>query len=357
MSDAGCFSVFCGTDAGSEKILKAMHKMPSTKRSYEFFENCMRLGIPFETNTIIGYPNEGPDDLEAALEVVFDAISYGAGGSDASILQPLPGAEVTAEYRKSIEFVGDAGLGTFLPGEAAELARSRLDTFSGFGFLHFQNRTFEYYQTVLRLIRYFGRHYFLTLRYFKVVCGLHYIDVFEPLLGVTEDVLGESIRRLIADLPASQQTFATALYDYESGCEALVDVDIELEIENVYSPSRQRGAGAGYRLLDIAADVVSLFPNGNAREGVSLDCRETTYLVYLSSSGTLVTLQLSPWQRRLWEELELLDTVELDPISEIVASAHGVSASQARAGVENALATFVEIRADLRSIEDRRLPL
>ena len=120
----------------------------------------MRLGIPFETNTIIGYPDETPEDLEAALEVVFDAIAYGAGGSDASILQPLPGAEVTAEYAQSLEFVGDAGLGTFLPSEAAELARSRLEILSGFGFLHYPNRPFEYYQLVLRLIRYFGRHYF-----------------------------------------------------------------------------------------------------------------------------------------------------------------------------------------------------
>ena len=162
MRDAGCFTVFCGTDAGSEKILRAMHKMPSTKRSYELFENCMRLGIPFETNTIIGYPEETPDDLEAALEVIFDAISYGAGGSDASILQPLPGAEVTAEYAQSMEFVGDAGLGTFLPREAAELARSRLEILSGFGFLHYQNRPSSTTKQVLRLVRYFGRHYFLT---------------------------------------------------------------------------------------------------------------------------------------------------------------------------------------------------
>ena len=357
MRAAGCFTVFCGTDAGSEKILKAMHKMPSTKRSYEFFENCMRLGIPFETNTIIGYPEETPDDLEAALEVIFDAISYGAGGSDASILQPLPGAEVTAEYRQSIEFVGDAGLGTFLPREAAELARSRLDVLSGFGFLHFQNRTFEYYQTVLRLIRYFGRHYFLTLRYFKVVSGHRYVDVFERLLGVAEDVLGESIRRLIADLPVDQQTFATALYEYESACEALIDVDVELEIENVYSPHRQRGAGAGYQLLDVAADVVSLFPDGNVREGTSLECRETTYLLYLSSAGSLVTLQLSPWQRQLWEQLELFDTVDVEPISETVAIAYGLSLSQSRAGVEKARAMFADIRADLRSIEGRCLPL
>ena len=69
-----------------------------------------------------------------------------------------------------------------------------------------------------------------------MVCRRRYVDVFERLLGVAEDVLGESIRRLIADLPVDRQTFATALYEYESACEALVDVDVELEIENVYSP-------------------------------------------------------------------------------------------------------------------------
>ena len=107
----------------------------------------------------------------------------------------------------------------------------------------------------------------------------------------------------------------------------------------------------------VAADVVSLFPNGNVREGASLECRDTTYLLYLSSAGSLVTLQLSPWQRQLWEQLELLDTVDVEPISETVAIAYGLSLSQARAGVEKARAMFAEIRADLRSIEGRCLPL
>ena len=211
MRDAGCFSVFCGTDAGSEKILKAMHKMPSTRRSYELFENCMSLGMPFETNTIIGYPDETPDDLESALEVVFDALSYGAGASDVSILQPLPGAEVTLEYQHSLEFVGDAGLGTFLPSEAVELARSHLEILTGFGFLHYRNRPFEYYQQVVRLVRYFGRHYFFTLRYLKVICGRRYVDVFDRLLGTAEDVLAESIRLLVEDLPDDRRVFATGV--------------------------------------------------------------------------------------------------------------------------------------------------
>jgi hypothetical protein len=357
MRDAGCFSVFCGTDAGSEKILRAMHKMPSTKRSYELFENCHRLGIPFETNTIIGYPDESPDDLEAALEVVFDAISYGAGSSDVSILQPLPGAEVTAEYAQSLEFVGDAGLGTFLPPEAEELVRSRLEILSGFGFLHYRNRSFEYYQQVLRLVRYFGRHFFLTLRYFKVVSGRRYVDVLEGLLGVAEEVLAESIRLLTADLPVEQRTFARALHEYESACESLVDVDIELEIENVYSQLSQRGLGPGYTVLDLEADVLSLFPNGNVGEGVSLECTPTTYLIYLSAAGSRVTMQLSAWQREVWEQLELLGFIDVDRISHAVATVHDVSIERARVAVDTARSTFEQVQAELRSVEGRQLPL
>ena len=357
MRDAGCFSVFCGTDAGSEKILKAMHKMPSTRRSYELFENCMSLGMPFETNTIIGYPDETPDDLESALEVVFDALSYGAGTSDVSILQPLPGAEVTLEYQHSLEFVGDAGLGTFLPSEAVELARSHLEILTGFSFLHYRNRPFEYYQQVVRLVRYFGRHYFFMLRYMKVKCGRRYVDVFDRLLGTAEGVLAESIRLLVEDLPDDRRVFGKALYEYESACEALVDVDIDLEIDNVYSPSRQRSLGSGYRLVDVGADVVGLVVSGDARDATSLECRPTTYLIYLSSEGNLVTTQLSPWQRQLWEQLDLVDTVDVDRISATVAATHDVSLSQARAAVEKALVMFAEIRADLRSIESRRLTL
>ena len=357
MRDAGCFSVFCGTDAGSEKILRAMHKMPSTKRSYELFESCMRLGMPFETNTIIGYPEETSVDLEAALEVVFDALSYGAGASDVSILQPLPGAEVTAEYAQSLEFIGDAGLGTFLPSDAVELARSRFEILTGFGFLHYQNRPFEYYQQMVRLVRYFGRHFFLTLRYFKVVCDRRYVDVFEGLLGIAEDVLPESIRRLIDELPADRHAFSKALYEYESACEALVDVDIAGEIDNVYSPLSQRGLGPGYKVVDLAADVVSLFSNGTVSDGALLECRPTTYLIYLSAAESLVTMQLPRWQRDVWEQLALLGTIDVDRISETVAAAHDVPYAEARSAVVAAQSTFEQIQAELRSVEGRKLSL
>ena len=74
-------------------------------------------------------------------------------------------------------------------------------------------------------------------------------------------------------------------------------------------------AGMGYTAADLEADVVSLFPNGNVREGVRWNAGIRPTCIYLSSAGTLVTLQLSPWQRELWEELELLDAVDVDPMS------------------------------------------
>jgi radical SAM family protein len=357
MRDAGCFSVFCGTDAGSEKILRAMHKMPSTKRSYEFFENCRQLSIPFETNTIIGYPEENAEDLEASLEVVFDALSYGAGASDVSILQPLPGAEVTAEYMQSLEFVGDAGLATFLPAEAVALAQSRLEILTGFGFLHYKNRPFEYYQQVMRLVHYFGRHFFLCLRYLKVVCDRRYVDVFEGLLGVDFDLLPESIRLLIAELPGDRRTFGTALFQYESACEALVDVDVELQIQNVYSDLRQRGAGPGYTIVDLSADVMSLFPKGFVRDGFSLKCRPTSYLIYLAADRSLVTVRLPQWQRDVWQQLETLGAVDVDRVSQQVTAANAVPLERARAAVEKVRSMFSEIQAELRSVQGPRVSL
>jgi hypothetical protein len=357
MRIAGCFSVFCGTDAGSEKILRAMRKMPSTKRSYELFENCRQLGIPFETNTIIGYPEETAEDLEASLEVVFDALSYGAGASDVSILQPLPGADVTAEYAQSLGFVGDGGLPTFLPAEAAELARSRLDILTGFGFLHYENRPFEYYQQVLRLVHYFGRHFFLCLRYLKVVGHHRYVDVFEGLLAVDFDLLPESIRLLIADLPPDRRTFGMALFQYESACETLVDVDIGLQLQNVYSDLRRRGSGPGYTIVELPADVMSLFPKGALREGISLECLPTSYLIYLAADRSLVTIRLSKWQRHVWEQLETLGAVDVERLSEAVTSANAVSLEKAQAAVEKARAMFAQIQAELRSVQGQRLSL
>ncbi len=39
-------------------------------------------------------------------------------------------------------------------------------------------------------------------------------------------------------------------------------------------------------MLDLGADVLSLFADGKVRDGASLECLPTTYLIYLSATGS-----------------------------------------------------------------------
>ena len=67
--------------------------------------------------------------------------------------------------------------------------------------------------------------------------------------------------------------------------------------------------------MDLAADVVSLFPNGDREgRGMPLECRPTTYLIYLSAAGSLVTVAAAAdGSAMLWEQLELFGTIDVEP--------------------------------------------
>jgi hypothetical protein len=119
----------------------------------------------------------------------------------------------------------------------------------------------------------------------------------------------------------------------------------------------RRAPGLGYTLVDVEADVVSLFPNRAVEDGALLECRATTYLIYLSPAGSRVTIRLPKWQREIWDELETFDVVDVDRISRALSSDNAVSLDKAQRAVERARSTFAQIRSELRSIEGLRLPL
>ena len=73
-----------------------------TKAAYRFFASCRRAEMAVETNTIIGYPNETREDLEASLEMIFDAAANAATAADISILQPLPGSPIAETHAGSL---------------------------------------------------------------------------------------------------------------------------------------------------------------------------------------------------------------------------------------------------------------
>ncbi|MCX5193619.1 B12-binding domain-containing radical SAM protein [Streptomyces sp. NBC_00249] len=305
MADAGCFNIFCGTDAGSEKILKAMLKMPSTKRTYEFFRSAQEVGIQFETNTIVGYPDESAEDLEKALEVVFDAIAYGAVNSDLSVLQPLPGAEITDEYRAELEPL-ESGLdvmGTFLPSDVRALIKDDLATFTGFTFIRSGNRDYEYYQDVLRLSRYFTRRYYHLLRFLKQGAGHTYVEFIDALLERPAMPIEEALSEILAHMEGVHAQAARALFAYDSMLAEFRGDEVEEELVNVYRRPATVGEKPHFLIADLDVDVVTMVSDPREITWKPELNRPTVVVVYRASEAEVSTLRLTPAQAKVFKAL------------------------------------------------------
>ncbi|MFE5176844.1 B12-binding domain-containing radical SAM protein [Streptomyces sp. NPDC056634] len=305
MADAGCFNIFCGTDAGSEKILKAMLKMPSTKRTYEFFRSAKEVGIQFETNTIVGYPDESAEDLEKALEVVFDAIAYGAVNSDLSVLQPLPGAEITDEYRAELEPL-ESGLdvmGTFLPSDVRALIKDNLATFTGFTFIRSGNRDYEYYQNVLRLSRYFTRRYYHLLRFLKQGAGHTYVAFIDALLERAAMPIEEALAEILAHMDGVHAQAARALFAYDSMLAEFRGDEVEEELVNVYRQPATVEEKPHFLIADFDVDVVTMISDAREITWKPELSRPTVVVVYRASEAEVSTLRLTPAQAKVFKAL------------------------------------------------------
>ncbi|MFI8789501.1 B12-binding domain-containing radical SAM protein [Streptomyces sp. NPDC055105] len=305
MADAGCFNIFCGTDAGSEKILKAMLKMPSTKRTYEFFRSAKEVGIQFETNTIVGYPDESAEDLEKALEVVFDAIAYGAVNSDLSVLQPLPGAEITDEYRTELEPL-ESGLdvmGTFLPSDVRALIKDDLATFTGFTFIRSGNRDYEYYQDVLRLSRYFTRRYYHLLRFLKQGAGHTYVEFIDALLERAAMPIEEALAEILAPMEGVHAQAARALFAYDSMLAEFRGDEVEEELVNVYRRPATVEEKPHFLIADFDVDVVTMISDPREITWKPELSRPTVVVVYRASEAEVSTLRLTPAQAKVFKAL------------------------------------------------------
>ncbi|MFJ4479465.1 B12-binding domain-containing radical SAM protein [Streptomyces xanthochromogenes] len=337
MADAGCFNIFCGTDAGSEKILKAMLKMPSTKRTYEFFRSAQEVGIQFETNTIVGYPDESAEDLEKALEVVFDAIAYGAVNSDLSVLQPLPGAEITDEYRAQLQPL-ESGLdvmGTFLPSDVRALIKDDLATFTGFTFIRSGNRDYEYYQDVLRLSRYFTRRYYHLLRFLKQGAGHTYVEFIDALLERAAMPIEEALVEILARLDGEHAQAARALFAYDSMLAEFRGDEVEEELVNVYRRPATVEEKPHFLIEDFDVDVVTMISDPREITWKPELNRPTVVVVYRANEAEVSTLRLTPAQAKVFKALmprgrdereALLDNIAPGRLREVATAVAGLCA-------------------------------
>lgn len=347
MRAAGCTMIFCGTDSGSPKILKSMAKMTKVDPSYRFFENCRQAGIAFETNAIIGFPEESDTNLEETLDIVFDAVAYGATNSDVSVLQPLPGAQVTKDNSDALTWVGPALGGAFLPPQVLELAERDVDIFTGFAFIRRGNRPFAWYQEVTRLVRYFTRHYFRTVYFLKRRCAISYVSIFEGMAaGGAKTDAGAAFAAVFAglDLPEDQHALAAAVYAIDRATEAAKGLDVRAEIANIYARAQADATADDHALVSVDYPVHALFEALPRSLGRDLPAQLTTYLIVRSAGDNLVTLRLTGWQARLWTALaehRAAEAVAGAFADHLVA--RGIDRPKAEAAVDRAAALFASV--------------
>jgi len=76
MKKAGCFQVLYGIESGSQKISKAMNKLPSVVAAERCIKDAYSVGIKVVALTIIGYPHETVGDFNQTLKFIIKNKKY-----------------------------------------------------------------------------------------------------------------------------------------------------------------------------------------------------------------------------------------------------------------------------------------
>jgi hypothetical protein len=347
MRSAGCTMIFCGTDSGSKRILKSMAKMTKVTKSYDFFENCRDADIAFETNAIIGFPHEDDTDFEETLTLVIDAVAHGATNSDVSVLQPLPGAQVTKDNSDTITWVGPSLQGAFLPPQVLDLAENNADIFTGFAFIRNGNRSFAFYREATQLVRYFTRHYFRTVYFLKERCGVTYLSIFEAMMAANEGTpLETTFAQVFSDLDLTdeQRSLAAAVFALDQATEAAKGLHVSTEIANIYARAHSQSGAQSHALITVDHEVHGLF--AALPESITHEAPHaiTRYLVFRTAEDQLVTIKLSGWQMRLWSALAA-KTQPDDAATTVAAELadRGIDRDRADVAVNRAAALFADV--------------
>lgn len=73
---AGLVRITCGLESGSPKILKLMAKGIKLKRLSTFLKDAYEAGVSVRMTTIIGYPNEEPEDVDLTTQFIEEHSQY-----------------------------------------------------------------------------------------------------------------------------------------------------------------------------------------------------------------------------------------------------------------------------------------
>ena len=119
MRDAGCRVVAFGVESGSPRVLHRIGKDLRLERLPALLDAAARLGLRVQTNFIVGFPSERPEDLERTLAVAWSAHRRRARVLMTTLV-PLPGTPILDEHARRMSYDGRSA---FSPG----LLLSRLE--------------------------------------------------------------------------------------------------------------------------------------------------------------------------------------------------------------------------------------
>ncbi|MCL1965651.1 MAG: cobalamin-dependent protein [Candidatus Bathyarchaeota archaeon] len=99
MKNAGCVSMWCGLESGTQEVLNGMHKGISTDQTRKALSWVRELGLKPTPNVLLGYPGETMESalksIKFAEEVSPDEIAY------YNIATPYPGTPMYDEVMKN----------------------------------------------------------------------------------------------------------------------------------------------------------------------------------------------------------------------------------------------------------------
>jgi tRNA A37 methylthiotransferase MiaB len=104
VAEAGCDYIFFGVESGSAKIQATMKKRLKLPMIWETLEQCVDHGIAPTTSFILGFPDEGLDDVASTIRLAFACKVRGARRSFINLLSPYTGTPVMLQNMGKLRF-------------------------------------------------------------------------------------------------------------------------------------------------------------------------------------------------------------------------------------------------------------
>jgi radical SAM superfamily enzyme YgiQ (UPF0313 family) len=146
LADSGCVSVFMGLETGSERLQASSSKHLDLRKLAPSLRALRDARIHFNSNFIVGFPNETMEDVATTIGLVL-SLAWLGGTINISMMCPEPGSELhaatdPADYRLLLEgnYATELRRGGLTPEALHPIARYHLVTIANpnFDILHME---------------------------------------------------------------------------------------------------------------------------------------------------------------------------------------------------------------------------